>query len=108
MDSIESIPIIDIGEIDEANGAKIDKLVEQIKQTYGEIGFAYLINHNIDPNLVENIFQKSYEFHCLPYETKMKIELNELHRGFIPINTSTDRNSKFADCLLYTSDAADD
>ena len=26
----------------------------------------------------------------------MKIELNELHRGFIPINTSTDRNSKLA------------
>ena len=97
MDSIDSIPIIDIGEIDEANGAKIDKLVKQIRQTYGEIGFAYLINHNIDPNLVENLFQKSYEFHCLPYETKMKIELNELHRGFIPINTSTDRNSKFAE-----------
>ena len=40
MDSIESIPIIDIGEIYAANGAKIDKLVEQIRQTYGEIGFA--------------------------------------------------------------------
>jgi len=96
MESYKSIPIIDIGKIDDANGAKIDELVEQIRQTYGEIGFAYIVNHSIDPNLVENLFQKSYEFHHLPFEAKMKIELNELHRGFIPINTSTDRNSKFA------------
>ena len=94
MESFERIPIIDIGEIDQANGAEIDILVQQIRQTYGEIGFSYIVNHNIDTCLVENLFQKSYEFHSLPYKAKMKIELNELHRGFIPINTSTDRNSK--------------
>ena len=96
MESFESIPIIDIGEVNAANGTIIDKLVQQVRQTYGEIGFAYIVNHNIDPCLVEKLFQKSYEFHSLPYEAKMKIELNELHRGFIPINTSTDRNSKLA------------
>ena len=80
MESFERIPIIDIGEIDQANGAEIDILVQQIRQTYGEIGFAYIVNHNIDPCLVENLFQKSYEFHSLPYKAKMKIELNELHR----------------------------
>ena len=96
MESFERIPIIDIGEIDQANGAEIDILVQQIRQTYGEIGFSYIVNHNIDPCLVENLFKKSHEFHSLPYESKMKIELNELHRGFIPINTSTDRNSKLA------------
>ena len=97
MDSFRSIPIIDIGDINETGGSKIDSLVKQLKKTYGEIGFAYIVNHNIDPYLIEDLFQKSHEFHSLPYETKMKIELNELHRGFIPINTSTDRNSKFAE-----------
>ena len=96
MHSFERIPILDIGEIEKGNGAKIYTLVQQIRKTYGEIGFAYIVNHNIDPRLVEKLFQKSYEFHSLPYEAKMKIELNELHRGFIPINTSTDRNSNLA------------
>ena len=83
MNYIDSIPIIDIGEIDETNGAKIDKLVEQIRQTYEEIGFAYLINHNIDPNLVENLFQKSYEFHCLSSKsTYSQIYKDHLKRRF--------------------------
>ena len=96
MESFESIPIIDIGGLEKAKGAKIYRLVQQIRKIYGEIGFAYIVNHNIDPYLIEDLFQKSHEFHSLPYETKMKIELNELHRGFIPINTSTDRNSNLA------------
>ena len=66
MESFESIPIIDIGEIDQNNGPEIDSLVQQIRKTYGEIGFAYIVNHNIDPCLVEKLFQKSYEFHSLP------------------------------------------
>ena len=85
MESFESIPIIDIGEIDQTNGSEIDSLVQQIRKIYGEIGFAYIVNHNIDPCLVENLFQKSYEFHSLPYEAKMKIELNELHLSLIHI-----------------------
>ncbi|GIT72911.1 MAG: hypothetical protein Ct9H300mP28_27250 [Pseudomonadota bacterium] len=39
MESFKSIPIIDIGEIDKAKGANIDTLVEQIRKTYGEMGF---------------------------------------------------------------------
>ena len=35
MESFESIPIIDIGEIDKAKGAKIDTLVQMIRKTYG-------------------------------------------------------------------------
>ena len=96
MEYFESIPIIDLEGINKDEGANIDKLVHQVMKTYGEIGFAYIVNHNIDPCLVEDLFQKSYQFHSLPLKEKMKIELNELHRGFIPINTSTDRNSKFA------------
>ena len=48
---------------------------------------------------------------------KMAIELNELHRGFIPINTSTDKNSRFAvvtkpnqseSFIMMREDGADD
>ena len=71
MESFESIPVIDIGELEKTNGDRIYKLVQQIRKTYGEIGFAYIVNHNIDPCLVEKLFQKSYEFHSLPYELSL-------------------------------------
>ena len=57
MDSFRSIPIIDIGDINETGGSKIDSLVKKLKKTYGEIGFAYIVNHNIDPYLIEDLFK---------------------------------------------------
>ena len=96
MISFDQIPIIDIAEIDQIDGPGIESIVRQIRKAYGTAGFAYIVNHGVGPLLIENLFQNSVEFHSLPYEEKMKIELNELHRGFIPINTSTDKNSKLA------------
>jgi isopenicillin N synthase-like dioxygenase len=42
------------------------------------------------------VFKASADFHALPRSEKMRIALDANHRGFIPINTSTDRNSKLA------------
>jgi len=96
MGSFDRIPIIDIGEINQIDGPGIQSIVRQIRKAYETAGFAYIVNHSVDPLLIKELFQKSIEFHSLPYEEKIKIELNELHRGFIPINTSTDKNSKLA------------
>ena len=96
MISFDQIPIIDIAEIDQIDGPGIESIVRQIRKAYGTTGFAYIVNHGVVQMLIENLFQNSVEFHSQPYEAKMKIELNELHRGFIPINTSTDKNSKLA------------
>jgi len=90
------IPIIDIGDIDQAAGAGIESIVQQIYDAYTTAGFAYIVDHGIDSNLVAALFEASAAFHALPRASRMAIELNALHRGFIPINTSTDRNSRFA------------
>ena len=46
---------------------------------------------------LQSVFAASRDFHALPLPDKMAIGLNELHRGYIPINTSTDRNSELAE-----------
>ena len=96
MSTFDHIPIIDIGDIDQVDGVGIESIVRQIRSAYGTAGFAYIVNHGVDSGLIEDLFQKSAEFHALPRAAKLDIELNELHRGFIPINTSTDKNSKLA------------
>jgi len=83
------IPVIDL--------AHDGVVVDDFRTAYSEVGFAYLIGHGIPQGLVADVFAAARSFHALPLAMKMAVELNELHRGFIPINTSTDRKSKLAD-----------
>ena len=81
------IPVVDLDH---------DCVVEDFRTAYSEVGFAYLIGHGIPQRLVDDVLAAAHTFHALPLASKMAIELNELHRGFIPINTSTDRKSTLA------------
>lgn len=92
----DHIPVIDIGDIDQRDGTGFESIVRQIRDAYGTAGFAYIVNHGVDQVLITDLFEASAAFHALPRAAKMTLELNQLHRGFIPINTSTDRNSRLA------------
>jgi len=81
------IPVIDLAS---------DHVVDDFRAAYSEVGFAYLAGHGVPQALIDDVFAAAISFHALPLSTKMAIELNELHRGFIPINTSTDRKSTLA------------
>ena len=96
MGEFDQIPVIDLAPLSDPTSAGIDRLCADILAAYGSVGFGYLINHGIDPALIDGVFDASARFHAQPRAEKMKIELNAIHRGFIPINTSTDRNSKLA------------
>ncbi len=97
MTEFTKIPILDVGAIYDGDAGAKRELAEQFAQTYGTTGFGYISNHGIDQSLIDRVFNASARFHALPRDKKMAIELDELHRGFIPINTSTDVNSKLAD-----------
>ena len=81
------IPVIDLSHGD---------IRDEFRTAYSEVGFAYLTGHGIPQLLVDNVFAAAVQFHALPLSARMEVELNELHRGFIPINTSTDRKSTLA------------
>ena len=87
MTKVSEIPLIDLDR---------DSIVEDFRTAYSEVGFAYLIGHGIPQLLVDGVFAAAQTFHALPLASRMAIELNELHRGFIPINTATDRKSTVA------------
>ena len=85
-----AIPVLDASKPDAVVAA-------DLRLAYGEVGFAYLDNHGIDPVLTEDVFAASRAFHALPDAEKAKIALNRNHRGFIAIDTSTDVNSTLAE-----------
>lgn len=90
------IPIIDVSPLLAGSEAGLARVAREIDYAYSQVGFAYIVKHGVDPALIEGIFTASEQFHALPREEKMKIEINEFHRGFIPINTSTPRTSSIA------------
>ena len=63
---------------------------------YAGHGFAYVTGHGVDDGLIDRVFAMSRAFHALPRADKMALALDQNHRGFIPINTSTDVTSDLA------------
>jgi len=82
-----TIPTVDLGAADAA---------QQISAAYSTYGFAYVINHGVPAAQLAAVFEASRQFHASDQATKLTIELNSSHRGFIPINTSTSRHSTLA------------
>ena len=90
-----SIPVIDVSSLAEQSPSPA--LYSSFYDAYHSLGFGYIVNHGIDPALVDSVFEASRRFHAMPLKEKMKIALDHKHRGYIAIDTSTDVNSKLAE-----------
>ena len=90
-----TIPIIDLSGLGDPQ--EDSRIATSIATAYGEIGFGYMVNHGIPTKLVDDVFAASRRFHALPQAEKMQIAVNHAHRGFIPINSSTDVTSDLAE-----------
>lgn len=91
------IPVIDVSALYSDDDSQLEALVHEFYRVYSTVGFGYIVNHGVASELVQHVFAASERFHALPHEQKMSVELSHLHRGFIPINTSTDVNSTLAE-----------
>ena len=95
MTDVAEIPVLDLAPL--WAGANNTDLARDFALAYGETGFAYVINHGIDPALTDAIFEASRRFHALPEAAKHVVALDRNHRGYIAIDTSTDVNSDLAE-----------
>ncbi|XP_028772916.1 2-oxoglutarate-Fe(II) type oxidoreductase hxnY [Neltuma alba] len=72
------LPIIDLSSPDRFSTAKL------IRQACTEYGFFYLVNHGVEKELLQKVFDQSRKFFLLPVEEKMKYPRKE-HRGYTPL-----------------------
>lgn len=85
------IPRISLAAIDDPAGQT--RIGEAIAQAYSTIGFAYFVDHGIDPATIDGAFAASRAFHALPQPQKDALAVNAHHRGYIASESSTDRYS---------------
>lgn len=97
MSIADSIPVLDLSSLYNKDSESRNYLAKEFFNAYSTAGFSYVINHGIDENLINELFLASKKFHQLPEKAKLEIMLDKNHRGYIPINSSTDVNSKLVE-----------
>lgn len=82
----DSIPTVDLA-TDPAT------VVSALVSAYETYGFASVVGHGVPDATIAAVFEASRSFHAMPLGDKMRLELDDHHRGYIPIGVSTDRPS---------------
>ena len=83
------LPVIDVAPALDGSTDGLLRVAAALHQAYSTVGFSMIVNHGVAPDLTADLFAASRRFHGLPREEKLAIELNEHHRGFIKMASST-------------------
>jgi len=112
-----NIPVLDVSPLRGGAGPE-DRAgtVAELRRTLETIGFVYLADHGVPPELGERLHRLSVQFHDLPAETKLRLRMNDAHRGYMPFSTSTIVTSSVAavtkpnqsESLMVMHDLAED
>ncbi|XP_065858866.1 2-oxoglutarate-Fe(II) type oxidoreductase hxnY-like isoform X2 [Euphorbia lathyris] len=73
------LPVIDLS-------APAFSTANLIRQACGEYGCFYIVNHGVEEELVDRVFEESKKFFSLGMDDKMKL-LQKEHRGYRPVWT---------------------
>ncbi len=81
---MQTIPVLDLQAFHASSLIQRDAFVQQLGQALEAVGFLAVVNHGVEPNLIQKAYQVAQEFFALPQEIKQRYERLELHgqRGF--------------------------
>ncbi len=83
------IPTIDVSPAFEGGAAGVAAVARRLDEAYREVGFGLIVGHGVERSLTEDLFEASRRFHALPAAEKAAVAINDAHRGFIAMATST-------------------
>jgi isopenicillin N synthase-like dioxygenase len=84
-----TIPLVDIEPLRRPADPAAARAAGQLCRAYEEVSFAYIVGHGVPQAAIDRAFAASAEFHASPIEKKRSIAINEFHRGYMALATST-------------------
>jgi isopenicillin N synthase-like dioxygenase len=82
------VPVIDFSPFTQGNGQEQQAVVNQISRACEEIGFFYLKNHGVSPELLGKLLHQSRRFFDLPTEVKHKLARStQTNCGYVGFQT---------------------
>ena len=91
------IPILDLGSFVHGDPEALESLASELRYALENIGFFYIINHDVPQDLIDQAFSVTREFHALPLEQKLEIEVNEQLTGYMRDQGQKLTTSQYAD-----------
>ncbi|HQS18073.1 2-oxoglutarate and iron-dependent oxygenase domain-containing protein [Reyranella sp.] len=89
----DAIPIIDVGPCLAGEPGAIERASRELRAALTEIGFYFVVNHGVPPDLIRNTFDQAARFHALPLDRKMDVRIDKHNVGYLPIRGDTLRTS---------------
>jgi isopenicillin N synthase-like dioxygenase len=77
LGDFHTVPVIDFSPMGTNDAAQKFLLAEAVREVCTRIGFFYIANHGIPPNLVTEIFGQGRRFFELPTDTKMRLHMKK-------------------------------
>jgi isopenicillin N synthase-like dioxygenase len=80
----DTLPIIDLGSSGEGDGASLARISEEVGAACRDVGFFYVVNHEVDKELIAKAFAQSRKFFALPVADKRKLAIEAVggNRGY--------------------------
>jgi isopenicillin N synthase-like dioxygenase len=79
-----TLPIIDLGSSREGDGVSLTRIAEKIGAACRDVGFFYVVNHGVAPELIARTFAQSHDFFALPVADKRELAIETIggNRGY--------------------------
>ena len=84
----DQIPILNFSKFLEGDEKAKVALASDLRWIQEKIGFYYIINHGVPPNLIRRAIGQVRALHSLPMEEKIKLKVDKDTTGYIPIKST--------------------
>ncbi len=80
-----AIPVIDVAGLEADGSEAFVRDAREMRAAAEGLGFFYIRNHGVPRALIAELFEVSAAFFARPLDHKLKVRVNERHRGFLRI-----------------------
>jgi isopenicillin N synthase-like dioxygenase len=96
MSDADIIPVIDLGPYLAGDPGALDHAAGELRVALTEIGFYFIVNHGVPPELVRDAFRQAARFHAQPLAAKLALRIDKHNVGYLPMRGDTLRTSTVA------------
>jgi isopenicillin N synthase-like dioxygenase len=101
-----TIPVLDLGPLREGAPGALERLGQELRQAFTEVGFYFVRNHGIPQQLLDDTFAAAEHFHAMPLEDKLALKINEHNVGYMPMRGATTRVNAVGEVALPNANEA--
>jgi isopenicillin N synthase-like dioxygenase len=80
----DTLPIVDLGSLAKGDNASLTRIAAEIGAACRDVGFFYVVNHGVAPELIAKTFAQSHAFFALPVADKRELAIETIggNRGY--------------------------